>query len=812
MDYLRADGISDKCTDEDISEGYSEPQGSILWSKRSLVYRCSFLALAPLFAVFLLGFSSPFWMKKHQVDKYRGYYNIREKVDVSIGIWRVCEGSDFSDITDCTVIPDLTNYIVLCQSMLCLCLIFIVLSLIFGIYENCATRYDIDEGSEVRTKRPEMNAVIAGLFGLTGISMYGTSIIDAMRNGEGEVHWAFLVTAGSVLGVIICGIIMAIVNPIHSTVETFPGQVINLSRQNSLKGRQPTIQDRLVTSGECVIQINGTQASGTTYGVTDSNFDLKEVSLLNRSGSSLASDVSTPDGMLTTSHDLDLSNSNKSLHVVDTRDIHARVHDLSQKVDLMQQKRTAKGQPLQCEAGMEPDNVNDLFDVTFDDILTSDASSYSDNENFKLLESPRRDKNASLFNSDSRTLAQSLKLRNTEPADLMVLDEFLVKPTAKDNVPGAMAERALLQKRTFNPFLEEGAVSLPNVNELQRSTVSNSSWESQPWPDPPLDNEILDQPLLNVPTNRSSTPDAPSSKSSDPQFKTSAERLQCQPQSQTVQYKKLTQDQISNVNSSTPKSVASKPNSSKTNQIKPNKKTDKKSVSPNKTQAAARKDYDNPLFESQILDGDKSDNTEKSVSIQESQSSALVRPSAEKSSIPCYTATDPIQAKSESSNNSTIVDTKRQTTENSEGRQSESNRTPASESNKVSSPMANRFGKKGKEDSRSSLLNESPGPNKDQRHLVNGLVKSSSKQFKDEPKQKPSGQVSSGQPQKQQPPSKKPGPTDSPQIGSKLPRPSSDKKNVPESKDVSVRNRDEPAKTEKHKRHESKSSKQHSKK
>lgn len=594
-------------------------------------------------------------------------------------------------------------------------------------------------------------------------------------------------------------------------METFPGQVINLSRQNSLKGRQPTIQDRLVTSGECVIQINGTQASGTTYGVTDSNFDLKEVSLLNRSGSS--SDVSTPDGMLTASRDLDLSNSNKSLHVVDTRDIHSRLHDLSQKVDLMQQKRTAKGQSLQCEAGMEPDNVNDLFDATFDDILISDASSYSDNENFKLLESPRRDKNTLLFNSDSRNVGQSLKLRNTEPADLMVLDEFLVKPTAKDNVPGAMAERALLQKRTFNPFLEDGAVSLPNVNELQRSTVSNSSWESQPWPDPPLENEILDQPLLNVPTNRSSTPDDPSSKCSEPQFKTSAERLQCQPQSQTVQYKKLTQDQISNVSYSTSKPVASKPNSSKSNQIKPNKKTtDKKSSSPNKTQSAARKDYDNPLFESQIPEMDKSDNTEKSVSIQKCQSSALVRPSTEKSSIPCYTATEPIQAKSESSNFSTILDSKRQTTENSEGRQSDSNRTPAGESNKVSSPMVNRFGKKGKEDSRSSLLNETLGPNKDQRHLVNGLVKSGSKQLKDEPKQKPSGQVSSGMPQKQQPPSKKQGPADSPQIASKLPRPSSDKKNVPESKDVSVRNRDEPAKTEKHKRHESKSSKQQSKK
>ncbi|CAG5119349.1 unnamed protein product, partial [Candidula unifasciata] len=155
-------------------------------------------------------------MKKHQVDKYRGYYNLREKVDVSIGLWRVCEGTDYSDITDCTVIPDVTPYFVVCQAMLCLSLIFTVFSLVFGLYENCATRYDMEDGNEVRTKRPEMNAVMAGLFGLIGVCMYGTSIIEAARKDEGAVHWAFPVTAASVTGVIVCGILMAIANPIHT--------------------------------------------------------------------------------------------------------------------------------------------------------------------------------------------------------------------------------------------------------------------------------------------------------------------------------------------------------------------------------------------------------------------------------------------------------------------------------------------------------------------------------------------------------------------------------------------------------------------
>ncbi|KAI8789555.1 Keratinocyte-associated protein 2, partial [Biomphalaria glabrata] len=63
----------------------------------------------PLYVIFLLGFSSPFWMKRLQVDKHRGYYNKVDKVDVSIGLWRVCEGSDFSNIMDCTSLPDSTS-------------------------------------------------------------------------------------------------------------------------------------------------------------------------------------------------------------------------------------------------------------------------------------------------------------------------------------------------------------------------------------------------------------------------------------------------------------------------------------------------------------------------------------------------------------------------------------------------------------------------------------------------------------------------------------------------------------------------------
>ena len=46
-------------------------------------------------------------ISNRQVEKYRGLYPVMT-VDVTIGLWRVCEGSDFHDINDCTTLPDVT--------------------------------------------------------------------------------------------------------------------------------------------------------------------------------------------------------------------------------------------------------------------------------------------------------------------------------------------------------------------------------------------------------------------------------------------------------------------------------------------------------------------------------------------------------------------------------------------------------------------------------------------------------------------------------------------------------------------------------
>ncbi|KAH9492364.1 Keratinocyte-associated protein 2 [Bulinus truncatus] len=178
-------------------------------------------------------------LKSEKVDKYRGHYNHVDKVDVSIGLWRVCEGSDFSNIKDCTVLPNTTSYYMACQSMLCLSLIFTIFSIIFGLYENCATMYENEDGTETKTKWPEMNAIAAGIFGLIGVGMYGVLIIEIARGGDGSVHWAFPVTTVSVTGFIVCGILMAIANPIHTRKEhvlrlfSSPNNNYNVSILNS---------------------------------------------------------------------------------------------------------------------------------------------------------------------------------------------------------------------------------------------------------------------------------------------------------------------------------------------------------------------------------------------------------------------------------------------------------------------------------------------------------------------------------------------------------------------------------------------------
>jgi hypothetical protein len=51
---------------------------------------------------------------------------------------------------------------------------------------------------------------------MIGVGMYGAIIIELAKGGDGAVHWAFPVTTISATGFIVCGILMAIANPIHA--------------------------------------------------------------------------------------------------------------------------------------------------------------------------------------------------------------------------------------------------------------------------------------------------------------------------------------------------------------------------------------------------------------------------------------------------------------------------------------------------------------------------------------------------------------------------------------------------------------------
>ncbi|XP_035827151.1 uncharacterized protein LOC101849629 [Aplysia californica] len=511
MDEIRTEVVSDKYTDDDSSDVASDMQGAILWPRRSLLYRICFLALLPIFAIFLLGFSCPFWMKKHKVTKYRGHYNVIDQVDVSVGVWRVCEGMDFGDITDCTSIPDLTSYMMACQSMLCLCLIFTVFSLVFGLYENCATRYDMEDGSEAKTKRPEVNAIIAGVFGMIGIGLYGSLIISEIRDGAGAVQWAFPVTAASVTGLIICGILMAIANPIHAGSPSYPGQVMSLSRQNS--SREPSMQDRLVSANSSIgHQSPVTQHGHTLYGVTADSPENRDRhrSELQRSDSFLSSHMSSPDLFTAVSQDPSLSHSAaRGAHATDRYDTYVSTADQGSR-------RQALKQQLQQDRGAQRRSWH--FDDRTGAYIVSDLINSrpcppvptSSEGRGQRLEGgqkppvpPRRDKMAVSQTSPSRgassPASHALQTIPDETADLMLLDDpVVIAPSSTQGSTSGTATNTttttvdinLLHRRSTNPFLNEddpGPPSLqaPSPQDLLQSEARGDSWENQPWPDPP---------------------------------------------------------------------------------------------------------------------------------------------------------------------------------------------------------------------------------------------------------------------------------------------------------------------------------------
>ncbi|GFS15644.1 hypothetical protein ElyMa_004938500 [Elysia marginata] len=540
MDEVRTEVVSDKTySDDDISEAFSENQGAILWPRRSLLYRICFLSMLPLFLVFLVGFSSPFWMRKHQVDKYRGHYSVM-KVDVTIGLWRVCEGSDFNDISDCTSLPDITSYMMACQAMLCLCFIFTFLSLVFGLYENCATRYDIDDGGDGRTKRPEMNAITAGVFGLIGVCMYGVTIINVSRNGEGAVHWAFPVTAGSVTGVIVCGILMAIANPISSSTQSFPGQVMSLSRQSSVHVREPSAQDRLVSLNDS--QSSSQQPSGgatggarasTQYGGTTMNSDTPKrrpqrptlpgfSPFMPRSDSCLSSHVSSPDlyTSASTGTETYLGTDRDSIEGRHCTQVMVETHEIASGGDDDQDnKRNIRAkQPSSSSSALRRmqtasqrrswhfDDRTDVADSNnLTDVTTNPRGTSSQRQQKKPPVPPRRDKQGSMpgipISPEDASSQDLLELNNKTSTG------FVTK--ARE---GSLSRQDVTQdqpkRQNMNPFLDDCSTqSTPGVppppppppppvpqkppkpggssNQAGDGNSNTESWDNQPWPEPP---------------------------------------------------------------------------------------------------------------------------------------------------------------------------------------------------------------------------------------------------------------------------------------------------------------------------------------
>ncbi|RUS83282.1 hypothetical protein EGW08_008962 [Elysia chlorotica] len=469
-------------------------------------------------------------MRKHQVDKYRGHYQVM-KVDVTIGLWKVCEGSDFNDISDCTSLPDISSYMMACQAMHCLCFIFTFFSLVFGLYENCATRYDIDEGGDARTKRPEMNAITAGVFGLIGICMYGVTIINVSRNGEGAVHWAFPVTAGTVTGIIVCGILMAIANPISSSTQNFPGQMMSLSRQSSVHVREPSAQDRLVSLNESQSSsqqppggaVGGAGAS-TQYGVTTMNADTPQrrpkrptlpgfSPFMPRSDSCLSSHVSSPDlyTSASTGTDTYLGTDRESNGSRQATQVVVETHDIgSGGDDDCDSKRStrSKQRRIQSAAQRRSWHFDDRTDAT-DAIDLVDATSSrlatSQRQQKKPPVPPRRDKQGSLpgiaFPPGGASTNDLVELNVASATG------FVAKHR-ESSIPRQDVSQDQIKKRNTNPFLDDCAVqpspgvplpplppppppaSLKPSGDARHvgnaTSQSNESWDSQPWPDPPL--------------------------------------------------------------------------------------------------------------------------------------------------------------------------------------------------------------------------------------------------------------------------------------------------------------------------------------
>ncbi|CAG5119348.1 unnamed protein product, partial [Candidula unifasciata] len=419
---------------------------------------------------------------------------------------------------------------------------------------------------------------------------------------------------------------------------SYPGQIMSLSRQASQRIREPSVQDRLVITSETVAQASSSQAAGTMYGVAGMNCDDKDVSFLTRSESCLSSHMSSPDIFTATAMDPGLAHAYRSTHIVEHHDIHARGYDQARRQLFKQQLQNKAAQ----RRSWHFDDRNGAYIVT--DLinnrpcapLPAHVRPRKDPEEEKPPIPPRRDKLISppapkrLPGNEAVSLAQN-------SSDLMVLEDPIVTAPGKTNqnfsdVTGTVESSV---KRNTNPFIDDTVVNTSQMlSDLQRSTLSNTSWETQSWPEPPSESEILGQTAPAVPSNSSTATDKSAPIVYSSQLKTVPESLQYQPQNYGSHPRKPDQQDESKIPYNTLKSNESQNKPSKTNHTdrshRHKKGTGGKITPPSlEAQIPVMKEYDNPLFKAQAPDGDRPVTLGETFSLQICESTSFVHPSPE---------------------------------------------------------------------------------------------------------------------------------------------------------------------------------------
>lgn len=426
---------------------------------------------------------------------------------------------------------------------------------------------------------------------------------------------------------------------VFQATPSYPGQIMSLSRQASLRIREPSVQDRLVIASEYMVPAPSSQAAGTMYGVTGANCDDKDAQFLTRSESCLSSHMSSPDIFTASAMDPGLSYAYKSTHVVEPHDIHARAYDKARRQLFKQQlqNKAAQRRSWHFDDRNGAYIVTDLINNRPTASLPPHARPQRDHDEEKPPIPPRRDKLISPTASKRLPENEGKASAQNNTNDLMGLEDPVVTAPGKtnyQNISSTKTDESSIVKRNTNPFIEDTVVNSSHMlSDLQRSTLSNSSWETQSWPDPPSESEILGQTAPAVPSSSITTSDKSASNVCSSQLKSVPESLQYQPQNYSNHLRKSDQQDESKIPYNTLKSNESHNKSSKSNHPdrshRHKKSTGKMTPPSHEAQVPVMKEYDNPLFKAQAPDGDRPVKLGENFPLQICESTSFVHPSPE---------------------------------------------------------------------------------------------------------------------------------------------------------------------------------------